>query len=171
MRKIFTKNYIILFVILLLTVALVFYVRGWYNTSKEYYSQNSVIKDVAPEINEGEIFNYTLESQKFILYVSSGRNVEIKNFENSLKRVIKKLDISEDVLYLNLDNVDIISFNNHLKSNFAANEKVASQISDSSTSTIYVFANGKIVFALNNANNYSNQYFKSFFKKWGFTND
>lgn len=171
MQKKITKNHVILCIIIFITVVLVFYARSWYNTSKEYYSQNSVIKDVASEINEQEIFNYTLESQKFILYVSSGQNVDIKSFEKMLKKVINKFDVSEDVLYLNLDNVDVNTFNSHLRSRFAANQKISSQISDNSVSVIYVFVDGKIVTVLNGANNYSSKYYESFFKKWGFIGD
>ena len=171
MKKIPTKNYLILAFILLIVVALVFYIRGWYNTSKIYYSQNSVVKDVVPEIKSEEIFNYTLENQKFILYVSSGSNSDIKTFEKSLKKVIKKLDISGDVIYLNLDNVNVELFNSDLKSNFALDQDIASHISDSSISTVYIFENGKIVAVLNNSNNFSDNQLESFFKKWGFIND
>lgn len=171
MKKIPKKNYLILSFVLILTIALVFYIRGWYNTSKIYYSQNSMVKDVASEINENEIFNYTLENQKFILYVSSGSNADIKSFEKSLKKVIKSLDISSDVLYLNLDNVNIESFNSNLRSNFALDQNIASHISDSSVSTLYIFENGKIVAALNNSNNFSLVQINSFLKKWGFKND
>ena len=171
MKKITVKNYFILAFILIITVVLVFYIRSWYNTSKIYYSQNSIIKDVASEINEDEIFNYTMESQKFILYVSSGSNVEIKNFEKSLKKIIKKLDISSDILYLNLDNVNIDIFNSSLQDKFALNSNIASHISNSSFSTIYIFEDGKIVAVLNNLNNFSDKQVESFLKKWGFKND
>ena len=88
-RKIPVKNYFILAIVVLLTVVLAFYMRDWYNTSKEYYAQNSVMTKVVREIKSEEITNFTLENQKFILYVSSGQNVELKNFENDLKDLIK----------------------------------------------------------------------------------
>lgn len=171
MKKITIKNYVILAIIILVTVVLVFYVRSWYNTSKIYYSQNSVIKDLVSEINENEIGNYTLESQKFVLYASSGTNGNIKVFENNLKKLINKLDIEEDILYLNLDNVNVNLFNESLKNSFVLNQKVSSQISDDSSSTIYVFIDGKISAVLNNVNNYSVKYLESFFEKWGFIDD
>lgn len=165
------KNYIILMVIILAVVIFVFYVRGWYNTSKIYYSQNSIVKEVTREINYDEIFNYTLESQNFILYVSSGSNIEIKDFENDFKKLILKLDIGEDILYLNLDNVDISLFNNNLKNDFASNDHIKSRISDNSPVTLYVFENGKIISVLNNVNSYSTHHLKSLLEKWGFNND
>ena len=169
MRKIPTKNYIILAIILIFTAFLVFYLRGWYNTTKEYYASNSIIKDVVREINENEIYSYTTENQKFILYVSSGVNGDVKSFEENLKSLIEKLDISEDVIYLNIDNVDKANFYENLKNRFALNE-IKSEITDSSSS-VYVFENGKIVSALNNCNNKSIKQIESYLKKWERKND
>lgn len=165
MKKIPLKNYIILCVVILLTVIFVFYVRSWYITNKEYYSKNSVIKDVAHEINIDEIGNYTLESPKFMLYVSSGANVDVKDFENDFKKLIKKLEISEDILYLNVDNVDNDLYFN--LNSFASSNKVSSLISESEAS-LYVFSDGKIVGVLNNIDDFSDKHIQSFIKKWGF---
>ena len=168
MKKIPLKNYIILCVIILLTVISDFYIRSWYITSKDYYSRNSVIKDVVHEINVDEISNYTLESPKFMLYVSSGADADIKGFENDFKKLIRKLDLSEDILYLNADNIGYDLYNN--LSGFASNDKISSLISESKAS-LYVFSDGKIVGVLNNINNFSSKNIRSFIKKWGFIND
>ena len=167
MRKIPLKNYVILCIIVISTVLAVFYVRSWYITNKEYYSRNSVIKDVTREINVDEISNYALESPKFMLYVSSGVDADVKDFENNSKKLIKKLEISEDILYLNMDNV-----NNDLYSSlssFSSNNKISSLIIQSKAS-LYVFSDGKIVGVLNNVNNFSDKHIKAFIKKWGFIN-
>ena len=107
-REIPVKNYVILILVFLVTIVAVFYVRDWYNTTKNYYAQNSVMTKVVREIKSEEISNYILENQRFILYVSSGQNGELKNFENDLKDLIKKMDLSEEVLYMNLDGVVFI---------------------------------------------------------------
>ena len=168
MRKIPLKNYIVLCVIIVLTVISVFYVRSWYITNKEYYSRNSVVKDVVREINIDEISNYTLESPKFMLYVSSGVDADVKEFENSFKRLIKKLEVNDDILYLNTDNVNYDLYSN-LKY-FAVNDKISSFISESKAS-LYVFSDSKIVGVLNNVNSFSDKHIQSFIKKWGFIND
>lgn len=171
MKEIPKKNYIILAVILIFSTLFVFYLRGWYNTSKEYYSKNSEIKDVVREINQQDIDNYILESPKFILYTSSGQDSNIKQFENGFKKLIKKTGVQEDILYLNLDNVDKNEFNDYLQSKLSTNEKTSSQISEESSATVYVFDNGKIKDVLTNVNNYSAKQIETFFKKWGFRND
>ena len=167
MKKIPLKNYIVLCVIIVITVVFVFYVRSWYITNKEYYSKNSVIKDITREINIDEISNYILESPKFILYVSSGANAEVKNFEHRFKKFIGKMEISDDILYLNADNVNYDLYSS-LK-NYAFNDKVSSLIFENKAS-LYVFSDGKIVGVLNNVDSYSDKHIQSFIKKWGFIN-
>ena len=167
MKKI--KNYIILAIIFITTISGTFYVRSWYNTTKEYYSQNSIMPKVINEIKSEELSNYILENQNFILYVSSAHNIELKPFENELKKVIEKLDARENILYLNIDETDSSSLNILLKS-FTANEKIKDQIPDDITSNIYVFKNGKITTVLNKVNNYSSKRIETLLKKWGVNN-
>ena len=160
------KNYVMLAAIIFLTVIAVFYARGWYNTTKEYYAQNSVMTQVVREIKREEISNYTLENQKFVLYVSSGRNIELKDFEDEFKILIQNMDLSEEVLYMNLDGVDTDTFYNSLKNDYAATTKLASQITTDSAASMYVFTNGKITKLLNNVNNYSIKRLESIIDSW-----
>jgi len=166
-KKIPTKNYIILFVIVSLTVIGVFYARGWYNTTKEYYSRNSVMKEVVSEIKEEEIQNYSLESPNFVLYVSSGRDSLVKPFENNFKNIAQKLSMQKDILYLNVDGVDKNSFINNLKNNFSLNNNIANKIITFSSATIYIFEEGKISKVLNNVHKYSNKQIESILGDYG----
>ena len=166
MRKVPFKNYVILAVIILLTVAFVFYLRSWFNTSKEYYAQNSVMTQVVREIKSEEIANYTLENQKFILYVSSGQNSVVKNFEDDLRDLIKKMELGEEVLYMNLDGIDTDAFYNSLKDRFAANIKIKNQISVDTPANMYLFTDGKVTAVLNNVNNYSMKRLETIIDSW-----
>lgn len=170
MRKIPKKNYLILTVVIVLTVGLVFYARSWYNTSKEYYLSNSVIKDIVSEINEVDINSYTIENPNYILYASSGISNDLKDFEKELKKIITSLDIQSNFIYLNLDNVNIQQFNDTLKK-YTSNEKIALELSRDSKSTIYIFSSGKIKYILNNANEKSVSYIKKFLESCGYKND
>lgn len=158
------KNYFILALIMLLTVLVVFYMRDWYNTSKEFYAQNSVMTKVVREIKDDEISNYVLENQKFVLYVSSGKNSSIKDFEDDFKELIKKMDLGENILYMNLDEVDINYFYKFL-TNYASSSKIKNQIV-SSDASMYVFTDGKLTMLLNNVNNYSMKRLESITDRW-----
>ena len=164
-KEVPVKNYVILAFVFLLTVGLVFYLRDWYNTTKEYYARNSVMTDVVREIKSEEISNFTLENQKFILYVSSGQNADIKGFEDDLKGLIQKMDLNDDVLYMNLDGTNSVDFYDLLKNNFAANSKIKNQITDS-VASMYVFTDGKITALLNNVNNYSIKRLETIIDRW-----
>lgn len=165
------KNYLILFVILLCTIFLVFYARQWYNTSKEYYANNSPIKDIASEINEADIYSLTIENPKFIIYCSSGTLVDLKKFEGEFKNLIRKMDMSRDILYLNIDTINRENFYDNLKNNYALNDKVKLQMSLNSNSSLYFFSDGKVKHILNNVNELSMPYIKSIFESWGYKND
>lgn len=160
------KNYFILVLIFLITVIGVFYAREWYNTSKEYYAQNSVMTKLVREIKSEEIANYTLENQKFVLYVASGKNFELKDFEDEFKNLIKNMDLIDSVLYMNLDGVDPNSFYNLLKNDFSATTRIKDQITNDSSASLYVFTDGKITNILNNVNDYSMKRLESIITRW-----
>ena len=159
-------NYFILALIFLITVIGVFYAREWYNTSKEYYAQNSVMTKLVREIKSEEIANYTLENQKFVLYVASGKNFELKDFEDEFKNLIKNMDLIDSVLYMNLDGVDPNSFYNLLKNDFSATTRIKDQITNDSSASLYVFTDGKITNILNNVNDYSMKRLESIITRW-----
>ncbi len=160
------KNYFILALIFIVTIIGVFYAREWYNTSKEYYAQNSVMTRVVREIRSEEISNYTLENQKFVLYVASGKNVELKDFENEFKNLIQDMDLGDSVLYMNLDGIDFDSFYNLLKNDFSATTRIKDQIINDSSASLYVFTDGKITSVLNNVNDYSMKRLESIITRW-----
>lgn len=165
-REIPVKNYVILILVFLVTIVAVFYVRDWYNTTKNYYAQNSVMTKVVREIKSEEISNYILENQRFILYVSSGHDSGIKNFEDDFKNLIQSLDLTDDVLYMNLDGVNSESFYDLLKNNYVRNSKIKNQIVDSNSS-LYLFTDGKVSGVLNNVSDYSIKRLENIIKSWG----
>lgn len=165
-REIPVKNYVILILVFLVTIVAVFYVRDWYNTTKNYYAQNSVMTKVVREIKSEEISNYILENQRLILYVSSGHDSEIKNFEDDFKNLIQSLDLTDDVLYMNLDGVNSGSFYDLLKNNYVRNSKIKNQIVDSNSS-LYLFTDGKVSGVLNNVSDYSIKRLENIIKSWG----
>jgi len=153
-KKIPLKNYILLGIIIIFTIMFVLYARGWYITAEEYYKNNSVILDTVSEINSGEITNYAVDNPSFILYVASGNNANIKQFEKEFKKFILQNDLNNRVLYLNLTNVNVNEFNEQL--NALTTKNVRSTLTDQNSSAIYIFHNGKIVKVLDSNTNIDN---------------
>ena len=123
------------------------------------------MKDAIREIKGDELSNFILENQKFILYVASGKNMEIKDFENKFKDLIQDMDLNDLVLYMNLDDVDNNCLYDSLKS-YAFDSKVKNQINSNSMASMYVFTDSKITDVLSNVNNYSMNRLETVIDRW-----
>ena len=105
MRKIPTKNYVILTILAVVKVIIFVYMSNWYLASKEYYLESSIMTDFLGEIKEAEISNYILENPEIIIYVSSDQEDSTKKFEKKLKSYIIKEEIQSHFIYLNCSNL------------------------------------------------------------------
>ncbi len=166
-KKIPTKNYVILAAAVLITIIGVFYARSWYITTKEYNLKNSTLLTVVNEIKTPEeLTNYTFENPKFVLYVASGQNQDIKTFEKKFKKLITSKELQENILYLNSDNINIGEFNDKLKE-LSIDNKVKDKINNDSVISIYVFDNSKLTHILVNAEKLTTDQINVLFKKYG----
>ena len=112
------KNYILLGIICILTIALAFYLASWYTWTQNYYKNNSVMVDVLTEIKEAEIAKYVVDNPHAILYISSGKDQSHKEFEKELKKLFVKNNITQKIVYLNLDKVKKTNFLNEFKNEY-----------------------------------------------------
>lgn len=160
------KNYIILGVTIIITVIAVFYMRSWYITTKEYYATNSVMLDAINEINVEELDNYILENPKFILYVSSGQNGNIKSFEKQMKKIVVDEELENITLYLNSDNTNMEQLKQKLNK-IVDNENINKKINRDSAVSIYIIENGKMTRAIINAEKSSPNQIKKLLQKYG----
>ena len=165
MRKIPRKNYVFLVLVFLLTVLIVFYMRNSYLMAKEYNSDNSPMLNVISEINPDEISNYVLENPKFILYISSGINKDIKGFESKFKNYVLNKNIKDYMIYINTADVDVNVLREILMQ--YASDDVSSSVNPSQNVSMYVFENGKIVKIINSANRLDNKTISSILKRYG----
>ncbi len=121
-RDIPLKNYIILLIISILTVILVLYLASWYNTSKEYYKNNSILSEYLSELKVDEIDSYLIDNPEIVIYYASAKDETIKEFEKEFKKLIQDNEISDEIIYIDSskeENTDIIS-----KINSISNKKI-----------------------------------------------
>ena len=162
-KQVPSKNYVILFAIILLTVLAAFYARNWYIMAREYNSDNSPMLKAISEINPDEIGNYIMENPRFILYTSSGLNSDIKGFESSFKKYVIDKNLSSSMVYINTAYINLDDFNNKLKRYSISNNETNSN----DNVTMYIFINGKITKVISDANNLTIKKINSIFKKYG----
>lgn len=164
-KKIETKNYIILLLIVLVTVFAVFYLRNVYIVSKVYYNDNSVMLEVVKEVGQDELQNYLIENPKIVLYVSPKQNQNIKSFEKTLKNLIVKEEIENEIIYLDSDNIDNKLLKQKLKNITVSKQK--DKIEEDSMVSMYIVENGKITNIVTNAEKKSKGQIKTLLTKYG----
>lgn len=105
-RKIPRKNYVIYGIIVVVTLALVFYVNEWYKAYKQHELENSYIAEYVKEVNYNEFKNYVLENTNLIVYIGEKNSEKCVNFEKKLYKVIKEYNLEDDVVFLNVTDIN-----------------------------------------------------------------
>lgn len=104
-REIPQKNYFKLGAVLIATIAITFYWASWYNTTKEYRMNNSVIPTVIGEVTMEELDNYLLENPDIMIYFASSKDNDIKDFEDDFKKILVKEDLKNDFIYMDTSKI------------------------------------------------------------------
>lgn len=126
LKKIPFKNYLILFIVAVLTIVLTLYIREWILTYKENKISVSPLSGEISEVNTNELGLTLIESNQVILYVSYVNNLDIYNKENKLIKKIKSEDLNDYIIYYNVtDLLDKKEYLSILKLQF---KEISSQI-------------------------------------------
>lgn len=102
LRKIPTKNYIILVVVILLTLLILYYFYMWVDVYKESKINIPIMDKYMTVINYNELDNYVVENPNTIVYVSVLEDDKIRGFEKQFKNKYRNNEIENDVLYMNI---------------------------------------------------------------------
>lgn len=103
-----TKKNILLVFICVITLAVLFIcLKINYNKINNDLSLSSM-KGYLTEINYEEISTHVIEQPKSIIYVSNSSDIKSKNFEKIFKTVIKKYNLENDIIYININNKTIV---------------------------------------------------------------
>lgn len=148
MKKIPKRNYIIVGVISILTFLIVGYLAFWYNETKEYNANNSIMTGYLSEIGEDEVAanlsNYILDNPNIVLYASYGDDSSVKDFENEFRKFINQNNIKQSFIYIDLSRIDDKNFINDFKDNFFSGELKNKNFNVEKQPNLYIFKEGKI---------------------------
>lgn len=110
------KNYIILIVIFILCWGLTLYLCEWYKVYNDYEKQTPVIRGTLSEITYEDLDHYVVDVPSVIVYICTSYDDNCRNFEKNFKKYVKKNDLNNSIVYLNITNIDkqqfINDFNN-----------------------------------------------------------
>lgn len=100
------KNYFILFLIILGTFLIVYYLYRWYDVYSDYQDDIPVIRDTLLEVSEEEMYHYIQESSTTVVYLCTSEDTACRNFEKNFKKLIERDSLKEYITYVNLTHVD-----------------------------------------------------------------
>lgn len=109
-QKNYLKNYLILIAIFCCCIFLTLYFCKWYEVYQEYEREIPVIRGSLVEINPEDLEHYVADTPSTIIYLCTANDDECRNFEKDFKKFITKNDITDEIVYLNLTNVDNSQF-------------------------------------------------------------
>ena len=102
MREVPIKNYIKLCLICLAVICIAIFSSIWY---KRNYTANlniPVVRGEIPEITTIDLEDYLIEHEDAYLYVGVASDDNSRALEKKLVKILKKHDIIQDTVYLNL---------------------------------------------------------------------
>ncbi len=132
------KNYAILIVLFLAAIGLTLYLCKWYNVYDEYQKQTPVIGDTLTEISKEELEHYVIDSPTAIIYMCTSNELRCRNFEKDFKKVIRRDDLKDQIVYINLSGVEIEEFFNEFNDNYPYKKEL------NSYPALIAFEDGKI---------------------------
>lgn len=138
------KNYVILFIIIIITLLLCSYFSSWYQTNEEANMKKGIMSENLMQIKIEELDNYVLENPNKIIYLSSSNDETIKTYENKIYDYISDNNLIELFIYIDTSDIEIEKLVSILKKNSVIKDNVDYSISPN----IYIVKDGKITEAL-----------------------
>ena len=139
-QKNYLKNYVILGVLFLVCIALTLYFCKSYEVYQEYEKEIPVIRDSLVEINPEDLEHYIADTSSTVIYMCTAMDQKCRSFEKDFKKYIHKNEITDEIVYLNLTNVDQKTFTQEF------NDKYPNKIKYNGKLPAFVsFQDGKIV--------------------------
>ena len=97
MKKINTKNYIILAVLLIVTVFITLVLVGVYKSKEKFTSE---FYNLSNKITVGELEEYIIENPDSIIYISDKYDLTKEEFEKKLDNKLKELNLEDKFVYV-----------------------------------------------------------------------
>lgn len=103
-------NYLILITIFIICIGFVLYLCKWYQVYETYQKETPVIRDSLQEIVNDELEHYVVDNPTTVIYMCTATDDVCRSFERDFKKLLKKKNYYDQIVYLNLTDLDQESF-------------------------------------------------------------
>ena len=103
-------SYVVLALLFLICIVVVLYVCKIYKVNEEENLKIPVIRDSITEIYLEDLEHYVLDTPITVIYICTADNEKCRSFEKSFKKLLRKKDYRDQIIYLNVTDIDQDSF-------------------------------------------------------------
>lgn len=147
-RKIGLKNYIILALIFIVVTLITLYLSSVYKVYEQSKREIPVIRGTLSEITTEEVEHYISENPTIMLYVCTASDSKCRSFEKDLKKLVKREELQEELVYLNITQEEKETFHESFNEKYKSRFKLKSNYP-----AIIVFDEGKVTHMLQEKEN------------------
>ncbi|MBP5678682.1 MAG: hypothetical protein J6X28_02490 [Bacilli bacterium] len=147
-EKNYVKNSIILIVLFGVCIFLTLYFCKWYEVYKEYEKETPVIRGSLSEINKEDLDHYVVDNSDVIIYMCTATDDDCRSFEKDFKKYIRRNEITDEVVYLNLTGIDIKEFVKEFNDTYSYKVKLNGRYP-----AFVAFQDGKVISILQGSRN------------------
>ena len=101
-KKIPTKNYFVLAIIIIVTLIATLYVFSWFKQYNNTKVTTPIITETLREVEYDNLTTVLQERDVLIMYTCTTNEKVCRSFENKFSSYVKKNNLTEDIIYLNL---------------------------------------------------------------------
>ena len=101
-----TKNYVIAFFIVVISIIITLLLCNHYMDKKEYEDSQNIRMNFLDKIDVSNIDTYLVENHDKMIYLSNSEDTELEEYEKQLKKMIITMEYEKDIVYFDIKNVN-----------------------------------------------------------------
>lgn len=121
------RNYIITIVLFIACFGLVLYLRELYRFNEAEQKKIPVIQGYISEIYNDDLEHYILDNPNGVIYMCIANDENCRTFEREFKKLLKKDEYIDNLVYLNLIDVDQEKFLEEFNSKYIYKVKLSKE--------------------------------------------
>ena len=121
------RNYIITIILFIACFGLVLYLRELYRFNDAEQKKIPVIQGYISEIYNDDLEHYVMDNPNGVIYMCIANDENCRTFEREFKKLLKKDEYNDNLVYLNLMDVDQDKFLEEFNSKYIYKVKLSKE--------------------------------------------